>query len=69
MSTRQPTLAPQPADDPADVPNAATGVLARADDHQDPTWITFIDTNRDDLLDAWISADVDAIEPIGGVHR
>jgi hypothetical protein len=69
MSTRQPELARQPADDPTDLPNEAAGVLARADDPADIDRITFVDTNRQAVLEAWISADVDTIEPVGGVRR
>jgi hypothetical protein len=60
---------PQPADDAAHVPNEAAGVLARADDRDDADWITFVDTNREAVTEAWITADVDAIQPVGGPHR
>jgi hypothetical protein len=69
MSTRPPTLTRQGADDAAHVPNEAAGVLARADDREDPAWITFIDTNREAVTEAWISCEPDVIQPVGGPHR
>lgn len=57
-------MRPQTA--PARAPPQATHTVARYNDPDDPDQVTFIDLEAEDAMTAWITADTDAVVPLGG---